>query len=254
MLRKKSEAALVEDHRGQNLVALPATLRFEVLHEVVFDNNCLDHDHLDLVLQKAPLLSVCSFRKNRVVRVPRSISGLKKLRALHLEDNPVGWPRPPAKGADWKKAVANEPPGRRVFRIYACEASEGRLQYADLEVVVMSDPMYKDKDEDRSDVRFGGCGWAEDAEGLWALPIHDRALHNRFGDPDVSRRPWYRNDLESAARVFPAEWLSVTVCDGHGGHWVAEALKQNLLIVSFWFLVSRLLISVCVCRSSWQPS
>ncbi len=210
---------------------------------MVLDDNCLDHAHLDTVFQKAPLLSVCSFRKNRVVRVPRSILSLKKLKALHLEDNPVGWPLRPAKSEDWKKAVQKEPPGRRVFRIYEDESREGRVHFADLEVVVMSDPMYKDKDEDRSDVRFGGCAWSP--EQLFEVPLHDRNIRNRFGDPDMSRPPWYRNELEGGvvARVFPAEWLSVTVCDGHGGYWVAEALKQNLLIVRDGWL------ELCYCIS-----
>jgi hypothetical protein len=231
MLKKKSEPAVAEDHKGLRLVSLPPSLRFEVLGEVVFDDNCLDHTHLDTLFQKAPLLSACSFRKNRVVRVPRSILGLKKFKALHLEDNPVGWPRRPVKEEGWKKAVMNEPLGRRVFRIYEDEPSEGRLQYVDLEVVVMSDPMYKDKDEDRSDVTFGGCSWSPEQQ--FSVPTHDRHKRNRYGDPDTTLRPWYRNDIEGTeARVFPAEWLSVTVCDGHGGYWVAEALKQNFLIVS----------------------
>jgi hypothetical protein len=226
-----------EEHTGKGLVALPETLRFETLTIVSFDNNNLDHTHLEHLFSRAALLVECSFKTNRVARVPLSIAKLKKLQVLHLDENPVGWPRapPPKRAGDWKKAVLDEPPGRRVFRIYD-DGTEGNLQYfTDVEIVCMGDPMFKDKDEDRADVRFGGCRWApatadaDDPDELFSLPFHNRGKKNRFGDPDMVGLPWYRNELPSEERVFPAEFLSISVMDGHGGYWVAEALRQNLL-------------------------
>ncbi len=151
-MKKKKENNEGEDHAGKALVALPNSLRFDTLTIVGFDNNRLTHAHLDTLFAQCPLLSVCSFRNNRVARVPWSITGLKKLKQLLLDDNPVGWPRRPSKG-DWKRAVSEEPPGRRVFRIYGNEVVGDRLPFVDVEMVAMSDPMYKDKDEDRSDVK-----------------------------------------------------------------------------------------------------
>ncbi len=226
-----------EQHRNLSLVSLPPTLPFETLTAVSFDSNQLDHSHLEELFSKALLLAECSFKSNRVVKVPRSILKLKKLQVLHLDDNPIGWPRPPPakRLGDWKRAVQDEPLGRRVFRIYD-EDPVGELQwFTDVEIVCMGDPMFKDKDEDRADVRFGGCRWApagkdeDDPEELYTLPFHNRGKKNKFGDADQSYSPWYRVELPGPERVYPAEFLSVSVMDGHGGFWVAEALKQNLL-------------------------
>jgi hypothetical protein len=89
----------------------------------------------------------------------------------------------------------------------------------------MADPMFRDKDEDRSDVRFGGCRWAQvyleccmrfippknclfqaaldadDPEGLFSVPTHDRGKKNRFGDPDTAMLPWYKMETPTEEKV-----------------------------------------------------
>jgi hypothetical protein len=140
MLKRSSKAKSSEppeDHKEKSLFALPTVLRFETLSVIWLDKNHLDHTHLDELFSKALLLCECSFRSNRVVKVPRSIAKLKKLKNLNLEDNPVGWPRPPRNNSnDWRKAVKQEPIGRKVFRIYD-ELVDGAVQrYTDVEVLV----------------------------------------------------------------------------------------------------------------------
>ena len=224
------EAELVQD--GMELVTLPPTVAWETLHCVSLNNNKLGNDALATLLEAGRLLSHVAWNQNHVTVVPAAITKHKKIKQLCLDDNPIAWPHAPEKPHDWKRAVQQDAVGRRVFRMYTNEDEDdnGRIHFVDLEIVLMGDPIFCDKDEDRGDVRIGTPGWCKGKHNAFTLPMHNRAQKTNFGDPDIRFRPYYRNELpgELPHHVLPMEYLSVSVMDGHGGPWVSEALRQGL--------------------------
>lgn len=166
-------------------------------------------------------------RNNWVCKVPLSIQKTIKLSKLHLEGNPLAWPVSGSKAGsvskvgDWKTLVASSV-GKRVFRMYVEEGAEG-CKYVDVECVLMGDPMYPDKDEDRGVVIVGA---PRSDSGKMTLPMHDRAKKNKFEDVDESIKPWYR--IPISEHVHPISYFYGAVFDGHGGNWVSSALQSNL--------------------------
>merc|ERR1711991_765778 len=208
MFKKRASSKEVnfdEDLRNLKLYSLPPTLQFSSLSSISLADNKLDQSHLAKLLKNAPQIQSIDFQNNRVVVVPQMIADHKKIKRLNLEGNPVGWPRPPhhKHQHDWKRAVLLEPKGRRVFRMYMAE-KEGKIPFADLELVLMGDPMFTDKDEDRGEVKLGAEMFKGLEDAVYSLPMHDCAKKNKFGDLDESNSPWYQAELAvEGERVVP---------------------------------------------------
>lgn len=209
------------------LNALPPTLDLTKVTALSLDDNALTGAEL-VPLFASPTLRTLSAKNNRIIKVPPSLAATKKLSVLELQGNPLAWPVSAAKAMEvtkvsaWRDHLAAV--GKRIFRMYkAADADATQLPYVDIEVSLMADPMYPDKDEDRGIVLLGA---PHARDGHVSVPMHDLAKKNRFGDPDELQSPWYRVPVEH--HVLPATYLYAGVFDGHGGNWVSSALRQYL--------------------------
>ena len=221
-MKKGKKGKEEEDLSEQKLAKIPekpsAAPEWSMITHVRMDGNQLTHKELKKLIKASPLLVECSAQKNWIVKVPSGVRMMKKLKKLSLEDNPIGWPLKNSKN-DWKKAVINDLPGRKVYRMYL-EEKDDMIHYADMEVIVMGEAMFDDKDEDRSDLKVG----LPNGEVL-TLDMHDRDRVNKFKDPDETVAPWYR---VKSKNVFPIDFFSAGVFDGHGGSLTSTCLKQNM--------------------------
>lgn len=217
---RMKKGAKEEDLRDQQLTKLPDNPEWSKVTIVRFDKNFLTHKSLKTLCKQSPLLVEISATNNHIVKLPHELTKLKKLKVMNFENNPIAYPLMNAKlKNNWKKALFEDKQGRRSFRMYFDEV-DGVLQYADVEIVVMGEKMYPQKDEDRSDVKIGLLN-----DEVQTLQMHDRDKQ-RFGGPDETIPPWYRQP--SKKKVFPTKFVNVGVFDGHGGSFVSTALKQHM--------------------------
>lgn len=221
--KKKGEEALI----SQGLTSIPKSLNTNQLTSLSVDGNQLGHNELALLIA-SPSLKTLSAKNNWIFKVPPTLmQDGKKLGKLMLEGNPLVWPVSASKAgslskvSDWRYAIQSSM-GKRVFRLYL-EDKEDICHFVDMEIVLMGDPMYPDKDEDRGTIVVGAPRAEKEK---FVIPLHDRAKKNRFQDPDESTHPWYRIAIRDHAQ--PATYLYAGVFDGHGGSWVSSALQSNL--------------------------